>query len=589
MSWLAEALRPEPSLLVSEWADRYRVLAQGVSSEPGPWRTSRTPYLREIMDCLSSSRPEDFVVFQKGSQIGATEAANNWLGYVIHHAPGYMLYVMPTFDMAKRSSRQKIGPMIEAVPEIAGKVAAPRSRDSGNSMLSKEFPGGAVVITGANSPAGLRSMSARYLYLDEIDGYPTDVGAEGDPINLAMRRTATFRRNRKVFISSTPTVRGFSLIERYFQESDQRRYHVPCLDCGHMQVITWAHIRYTNDDPQTVRFACEACGAMATESAKTLMLEGGEWRPTAKGRYTGFHLSALYSPIGWYSWAEAVADWLEAQKAGAEKLKGFVNTVLGETWEETGDTVDPNGLLARREDYSGKPDGVLVVTIGADVQKDRIEFEVVGWGEGEESWSIDYVIVPGDTARPEVWADLAEAVQPYGAKLVLVDSGYNTSMVYEWCRRRRWAVASKGIAGPGHPLIEDRKKRLQRMRKTNKTQYTPEPIGVDQAKALVYSRLRLSKPGPGYCHFPANATYDVEYFEQLTAEMLVSKMVKGRRVLEWVARRPRNEGLDCRVLALAALHLSGVKLQKPSESVQKPKEPDNKNQEPPRNFVTSWK
>ena len=580
------SLRPEPDMTVSEWADRYRILSQGVSSEPGPWRTSRTPYLKEIMDCLSARNPVDFVVFMKGSQIGATEAANNWAGYVIHHAPGYMLYVMPTFDMAKRSSRQKIAPMIEAVPEIAAKVSAPRSRDSGNSMLSKEFPGGAIVITGANSPNGLRSMSARYLYLDEVDGYPIDAGDEGDPIALAMRRTATFRRNRKVFITSTPTVKGASLIENYFNESDKRRYHVPCPHCEHLQVLTMASLCWTDGNPDTVMFKCQSCGALSPESAKTRMLERGRWIATSEGRYRGYHLSALYSPVGWYSWKEVVSDFLSANKGGPEKLKGFINTVLGETWDEEGESVEPTSLIARREEYEGTHSDVLAITMGVDVQKDRLEVEVVGWGIEEESWSLDYVILPGDTTGKHVWAALDDLVREWKPIRVAVDSGFNTQMVYDWVRRRKYAYAVKGMGGPGIPLIEDPVKRLQRLRRTNKTQISPEPIGTDQAKAILYSRLRLTTPGPGYCHFPNATTHDEEYFAQLTGEKLTRRFVKGRAIMEWVATRPRVEALDCRVYAFAALRLARIKLVPRAAKVEATPPVEKSRQ---RNFVTGWR
>ena len=394
---VAAAILAEPDVTVSEWSDQYRLLDQAASSEPGKWRTRRTPYLKEIMDCLSATRPESIVVFMKGAQIGATEAGNNWLGYTIHHAPAPMLYVMPTVDAAKRASKQRIAPMIDAIPEVKAKVAVARARDSGNTLFQKDYPGGTLILTGANSAIGLRSMPARYLFMDEVDGYPTDLDGEGDPIQLAIRRTATYKRNRKIFIVSTPTIKGISAIEDYYEQSDQRRYFIPCPECGEFQVLEWKMITWTDNDPDTAAMTCQHCGVIVPESNKTKLLSDGEWRATSEGRFTGFHLSSLYSPVGWYSWSDAVADFLAAKKVGEEQLKTWVNTVLGETWEEQGEQADPNSLILRREEYDEPP--ILWRTIGADVQKDRIELELVGWGEGEESWGLEYIILPGDTTR----------------------------------------------------------------------------------------------------------------------------------------------------------------------------------------------
>ena len=221
-----DGLTPDPLLTVSEWADRYRVLSQRASSEPGRWRTERTPYLKEIMDCLSPSSPFQRVVFMKGAQVGATESGNCWIGYVIHQAPGPMMAVAPTVELAKRNSKQRLDPLIEESEVLRERVKERRSRDSGNTVLSKEFPGGVLILTGANSAVGLRSMPARYLFLDEVDGYPGDVEGEGDPILLAERRSATFQR-RKILLVSTPKTKGLSRIEREYGQSDQRRYFVP--------------------------------------------------------------------------------------------------------------------------------------------------------------------------------------------------------------------------------------------------------------------------------------------------------------------------------------------------------------------------
>lgn len=562
----AVSILPEPDLLVSEWADRHRVLDQAASSEPGRWRTSRTPYLREIMDCLSATRPEQVVVFRKGAQIGATEAGNNWMGYVIHHAPGPMLYVTPTVELAKRASKSRLAPMLAAVPELALKVSSPRARDTGNTLFQKDFVGGTLILTGANSAVGLRSMPARYLFLDEASAYPADLDGEGDPIDLALRRTATFRRNRKVFIVSTPTLAGVDAIEPFYEQSDKREYFVPCPDCGEFQTIEWERLQWDKATPDQVALACQHCGSLIDESAKHVMLPRGEWRATQEGNghSVGFHLSSLYSPIGWYSWRDAVRDWL-ASEGSAEKRKTFVNTVLGQPWKEIGESVDAHPLMARAEDYPAEaPEGIGLLTAGIDVQADRIELEVVGWGAGEESWSVDYRILPGVTAQPEVWDDLAEALrQTYrharGADLSIaaagLDTGYLPRMGYEFCLRFGSATVwpLKGVEG-ARPVVENVLQRARRLANRQGKRIRPQLVGVDEAKSILYRRLaKVVAPGPGFCHFPKDRPE--EWYLQLTAEQLMTAVSNGVPVRRWTRLRPRNESLDCRVYAYAALKL----------------------------------
>ena len=560
----ASSILPEPELTVSEWADEHRLLDQASSSEPGKWRTDRTPYLREIMDSLSANDPTEFVVFQKGAQIGASESGINFVLYAIHHAPAPLLYVLPTVDAAKRVSKQRIAPAIDAIDEVKDKVAVPRARDSGNTIFQKDFPGGTLIMTGSNSAVGLRSMPARYLFLDEVDGYPSDLDGEGSPIQLAIRRTATYKRNRKILMVSTPTIKGLSIIEDYFEQSDRRYFYVPCPDCGELQTITWKKIVWDEGDPTSAKMACEHCGVLIEEHHKTNMLLEGKWKPTAVGRYRGYHLSSLYSPAGWYSWADAATDFISAKKSGEEQLKTFVNTVLGESWEsEQGEQLDPNEFITRTEGY---PDDLefQCTTVAVDVQKDRLELELVGWGEKEESWGLDYIVLPGDTARGEVWDELTETLEELKPDGVVIDSGYNTQIVYDYVAKRRYCWAIKGQAGAGIPLIQDSQKRALRLRKRRQKAVTPEPIGIDQGKAIWMSRLQIAEPGPGYCHFPVDPAYDVEYFSQLTAEKLVTRFHKGRPKQEWVQTRPRNGALDIRFYGLACLKLLGNKSRKKS-------------------------
>ena len=403
-----DGLTPDPLLTVSEWADRYRVLSQRASSEPGRWRTERTPYLKEIMDCLSPVSPFQRVVFMKGAQVGATESGNCWIGYVIHQAPGPMMAVAPTVELAKRNSKQRLDPLIEESEVLRERVRERRSRDSGNTVLSKEFPGGVLILTGANSAVGLRSMPARYLFLDEVDGYPGDVEGEGDPILLAERRSATFQR-RKILLVSTPKTKGLSRIEREYGQSDQRRYFVPCPHCHEQQTLELQNLRWPEGQPREAEYACAGCGNLIGERHKTWMLERGEWRPAAQGdgRTAGFHLSSLYSPVGWFSWADAAEMYEQARKA-PDLMKGFVNTVLGLPFEEEAEAPEWQRLYERRETYriGMVPAAGLFLSAGVDVQKDRLEVEIVAWGRGKESWSVDYRVIEGDTARAEVWAKL---------------------------------------------------------------------------------------------------------------------------------------------------------------------------------------
>ncbi len=387
-----DGMAPEPALLVSEWADKHRILSSRGSAEPGPWRTSRTPYLKEVMDALSPAHPARRVVFMKGAQVGGTECGNGWIGYVIHHAPGPMLAVQPTTELAKRFSDQRIDPLIEETRAIRERVAPARSRDSGNRQLSKEFPGGRLVMTGANSAVGLRPMSARFLFLDEIDAYAGDVEGEGDPIALAEARARTFGWRRKVFLVSTPTIAGLSRIEREYLATDQRRYFLPCPHCLAMQWLRFERLVWDDGEPETARYLCEACDAPIGEQHKAAMLAAGTWRATATAtdpHAIGFHILALYSPPGWMPWSEIARLWLAAQ-GDDRAIKTFRNTVLGETWQEAGEAPDWQRLYDRREHWpAGKvPAGGLLLTAGVDVQRDRLEASIWAWGQDRQSWLV---------------------------------------------------------------------------------------------------------------------------------------------------------------------------------------------------------
>ncbi|MBF0325525.1 MAG: phage terminase large subunit family protein [Alphaproteobacteria bacterium] len=579
-----DGLRPDPLLTVSEWADRHRVLSSRASAEPGRYRTARTPYLREIMDCLSPSHPCRRVVFMKGAQVGATEAGNNFLGFIIHHAPGPVLAVQPTVEMAKRNSRQRIDTLIDESPILRERVKPARSRDAGNTMLSKDFPGGTLVMTGANSAVGLRSMPARYLFLDEVDAYPASADEEGDPVALACARMATFAHRAKAFLVSTPTIRGLSRIEREFEASDQRRFFVPCPHCGAMQWLTFERLKWDEGQPATVHYQCEACDQPITESAKASMLAAGVWRATAVAEdpgTVGFHISALYSPPGWQSW-ESIARLWEAAQGSDDALRVFRNTVLGETWVESGEAPDWQRLYDRRETWANGtvPAGGLFLTAGADVQKDRVEIDVWAWGRNLESWLIDHVIIDGGPEHAETWAALERVLgqtwtHASGAALkvarLAIDSGYESSAVYTWGRKMGVGQVSpiKGVEGFNRsspvsgPTLVDATEGGKKVRRGARL-WT---VAVSTFKTETYRFLRLERPTDeelaegvrfpaGTVHLPSWA--DSEWCKQFVAEQLVT--VKNRRgfsKLEWQKLRERNEALDCRVYARAAAWIAG--------------------------------
>lgn len=563
-AWARGALRPDPPVTVSEWADTHRVLSSVASAEPGRWRTKRTPYLRAIMDDLSSYSTVQEVVVMKGAQVGLSEAGLNFVGYAIHHAPGPAMYVMPTVETVKRLSKTRLDPMIEASPALSERIAPSRSRDAGNTIFAKEYPGGALILTGANSAAGLRSMPIRQLVLDEVDAFPPSADDEGDPVNLAKARTQTFAR-RKILLLSTPTIKGFSRIGAAFREGNQRYYHVPCDGCGTLQPIFWQQIKWPKGEPEAAVFECRECGHQHEEHRKGDLLSearGAEWVPSAEPKRAGvrsYHLSSLYSP--WKSWGECAVEFMAA-KDDPPRLQVFVNTVLGEEWDEAdSEAIDAEGLLARREEYAAVvPHEVALLTAAVDVQDDRLEFLLVGWGRDEESWAIEHRIISGDPSAPAVWATLDELLDqawPHPSEpdkgmriaATCVDTGgHHTQRAYEFCRgkssRRIWPI--KGRAGR-HPIWPRRPSR------NNKGKVPLFLIGVDAAKDTIVKRLpKMGQPGPGSPHYPMD--FDAEFFEQLTAERRRTKYRAGQPILYWwKPDGARNEALDLSVYAYAAL------------------------------------
>lgn len=544
-------------MTVSQWADARRRLSSESSAEPGAWRTDRAPYQRGLMDALAAPAIRE-IWFMKSAQVGWTECLNNVVGFYVDLDPAPILLVQPTLEMAEAWSKDRLAPMIRDTACLREKIADPKARDSGNTLLHKKFTGGHLTIAGANSPASLASRPIRVVLFDEVDRFPLSVGTEGDPINLGKKRSTTFW-NRKVLAGSTPTIKGASRVEAGFESSDQRFYFVPCPHCETFQRLVWAQVRWTDGDASTAVYVCEHCAAVLVDADKPLMLKRGEWRSTKPSTgIAGFHVSELYSP--WVTWPQMVGSFLEAKKL-PETFQTWVNTSLGETWEQAGQTVEPDSLLARVEQYGPEnvPGGVLLLTAGVDVQDDRIEVQVDGWGDDEENWPIEQKVFRGDPGKPALWLEVDEYLlsrfptedgRSLFIEAVAIDSGgHNTQAVYQFVisrkRRRVWAI--KGMGGPGKLAWP---KKASRTAKSRAMVYI---VGVDAIKSVLYGRLgKVNEPGPGYIHLPASA--DEDFCTQLTSERAVTKYVRGRPSVVWEprAKNVRQEVQDCWVYAYAA-------------------------------------
>lgn len=589
------ALKPPPRLTVSQWADTHRQLSSESSAEAGKWSTSRAEYQRGMMDAVSDPDIET-VVLMTAAQIGKTELINNVVGFHVHQDPAPMLVVQPTLEMAQTWSKDRLAPAIRDTPVLSAKIGDPRARDSGNTTLHKVFSGGHVTACGANSPSSLASRPCRVILCDEVDRYPLSAGTEGDPVALARKRSATFW-NRKIILVSTPTEKGASRIESAYGESDQRKYFVPCPDCGEHQELKWSNVRWTDSKPSTAEYTCECCGSCWNDAKRFQSIRYGEWRKTAEGdgKTAGFHLSALYSP--WTPLEDIVRDFLSS-KRDPMRLKTWVNTTLGETYEEQGERIDEYDLFERREDWPDDlPEGAVVLTAGVDVQDDRLAYEIMATGSGQETWSIQYNEIYGDPSSAELWQRLDEVlsqkfVHPKRGEMIIrstcIDSGgHYTQQVYNYVKRRagKRVFAIKGIGGEGKPIIG-------KPSKNNIGKINLFPVGTDTAKELIFARLRVTDEGPGYCHF--SITHNEEYFRMLTSEKKVTRYYKGRPKREWVKVRQRNEALDCRVYAMAALELMGLNIEHLAKHTQNEVKsdqvvPKRRAFKPrPNNFVTGY-
>jgi phage terminase large subunit GpA-like protein len=563
---------PPPDLKVSEFSDEHIIVTSGPLAGTH-WQTDFAPYQRGIMDVFHEPGIE-IAAIMGSSQWGKTSIAVNVVAYHMRHDPCPILVVEPTVDpMAKDFAKNRLDPVIAASPTIAEVVSKKRAKDASNTTLAKTFRGGALAIGGANSAASLAARSIRLLVCDEVDRYPPELPGEGSTLAIAFKRTTAYRRRRRILMLSSPTLTN-APIHAWFKRGDQRRYYVPCPACGEFQPFEWRHVRWTEDDPTTARIHCVSCDHGITDAERVAILEHGEWRAEHPDRLekqvASFHMWEAYSPLS--SLSEIVIGFLrarEAQKTGDRaEMHTWQNTTLGEPVEpDDGEGVEPHALLLRREAYGhgiDLPEGVCCLTMGVDVQDDRLEALVIGWGPGEESWIIDRQTLPGDTSHPEPWRMLDELLnhtyqhargdQRLSVQATCIDSGgHRTTMVYDYAARQavRRVFAIIGRDGQ-RPIVSSPSPRRWGVSQRKVPLYT---IGVDAAKALLISRLALMEKGRGYVHLPMADWCDEELAAQLTSERLVTRFHKGVPEQTWKKIRPRNEALDCAVYGLAALRL----------------------------------
>lgn len=577
-SMVGAALRPAPRVDVNVWADEFRILPQ-TSAEPGRWRTSRTPYMREPMEAMSPGSPIRELAFMKSAQVGGTELLLNVIGHAMMIDPAPMLVVQPTEDTARSWSRKRLAPMIRSTPQLKA-LFGPSKRNPKNTTTYKEWPAGFLRIAWSRSGAQLRSDPIRDVLLDEVDGYPDDVDGEGDPVELATARTRTFSDRRRVVGVSTPTIAGHSRIERWFKEGDQRRYHVGCPCCDHRFVLVFELLRRTADGAVVV---CPECQEEIDESNKSQMLADGEWVATSESRndnFRSYHINALYAPAGWFSWTDVLDEWDKAQTSDdPNALRTFFNTILGLPYEDTeSEQVEYMPLYRRRgRTIDGKrlrrgwvADGVGVLTAGVDIQGDRIEVEVCGWLPNWRTRSVEYLILDGDPTQGEVWDKLTEVLDRtwpsesgalFQISKMAVDSGNWAAEVYEWAHSSG-TTRVMPVKGASHtlPALIDTPSPVEIYRNGRKIKHGVKVwrVNTSRIKDFIKRSLELAppvddEPPNRWAEWP---DYPREYFEQLCSERRVQKGA----VWKWEkpSKHTRNEALDVRVYNFAAMISLGV-------------------------------
>lgn len=564
-------LQPPTERTVTEWADEFRHLSSESSASPGKYYSSRTPYAREPMDMLSSRCDVFHVVLDWSAQVGKTEIGNNAVGYYMHQDPCPILVVQSTERMAKTWSSDRLTPMIRDTKALAEICDVTRTRMRENSALYKSFRGGHVTVVGTRSPDNLAMRPIRFLFLDEVDRYLRSIKDNGSPKKQAIKRTETFTWNKKILEVSSPTIKGKSEIEKSYQEGSQARYNVPCPHCGEYQDLTWAGIEFEGDennepDPETTVYICQHNGCVIHDREKQGMLAAGKWvhkYPHRKKK--SYHLNALYSPF--ISWADVVQEFKECYKF-PDLLQTFINLYLAECYEDEleGEEMEALGIANRAEEYKAQvPKGVYFLTAAADVQKDRVEVEILGWGEEEENWSIEYHVIEGSLDSQSVRDALDDILFAsyqhelgisLGIEIACIDSGHFTDSVYKYCKQKkmekRRVYATKGSSTYGQPVYA----RKTKEKTHNISLYF---VGTDTGKEKIYLRLKKNHTGAGALHFPI--TYPIEYFEQLCSEKKVTKRKNGRLVTFFdKPDHVRNEVLDIKVLNYCAYDIANPKM-----------------------------
>ena len=570
---------PRPQITGSEWADKFGMIPPP-AAEAGPWRTSRTPYLKEIMDAATDRTTRE-VVFIAGSQVGKTASLLMICGYYMHNDPTSIMVLSPTLDEAETFSKTRLDPTIKATKVLRDVVefaedTEKNAKKNKSTMLLKTFVGGFISMVGSNSPSGLASRAIKVLLADEVDRYATNAGREGSPLELAKQRTATFHDKKLLYIS-TPTIKNESLIDDIFESSDKRYFHIPCQHCGVYQKLEWSQVKWDKDeagksDSSTCRYECKHCNGIMRGAGRPVMkiFESGKWVATAKSAIAGFHVNSLYSPF--WELKALVDKWLDAvHTRDRQKIKQFKNLQLGEAFEENEQTDDHEHVYKNRRQYydCDIPEGVLVLSAGVDVQDNRLEAEIVGWGDGFESWGIQYKTFVGDPGQHQVWNELDEWLLQkrrradgllMDVKATGVDTGgHFTTEVYAFCKARemRRVFAFKGSRNFDAPLIPIRPNPMGAMK------VNLYSIGVSDGKSIIKSDLKIETEGPRYCHFPrdermsdgSNRGYTIEYFQGLYSEVKKYKTINGVKKPYWDVVYARNEPFDIRNYAHAAINL----------------------------------
>ena len=563
-----EAFKPPKKLSLSDWANQYAYLSVESSAEGGRWRT--LPYQKGIMDAVTDSNIEQISVM-KSARVGYSKILNHIIAYHIHNDPCPIMIVQPTIEDATGYSKEEIAPMLRDTKCLQGLVSDAKAKDGQNTLLQKLFPGGNLTLVGANSPRGFRRVSRRIVLFDETDGYPASAGTEGDQIKLGIKRTEFFA-NRKIVAGSTPTVKDFSRIEKLFNQTDQRRYYVPCPNpkCNHMQYLKWPNFECFDNDPSTTIYKCEKCNYHIPHSKKRWMVERGEWRATApsNGKHVGFHIWAAYSYSPNASWENLMEEYL-ACKDDQEQLKTFVNVTCGEVYEDEYHTkASADGLSKRAAEETYKegipPKEVLILTLGIDVQDDRLSMSVIGFGRNEEMYLVDRKVIYGSPARADLWAQLDEVLQSKyineNGKELKIDTaaidtgGHYTQETYQYVREREHLglIGIKGIGIKGKPALgKVSRVDINYRGKVLKKSLGLYPVGVDVIKTTLHNKLKDAEVGHGYIHFYPTTTR--EYFEELTAERQVLKNKNGYQERVWMKKNNQaNEALDEMVYAYAS-------------------------------------